>query len=365
MFTAEGVSELLVKNQKTLLDLIALEKTLNNRFADMEDAIRCLILSVASGEPMVMIGPPGTAKSHLIRVFCQLTGMLEEDLAPAQNGPSSQADQPLREIRRSPDYFTYLLTQFTEPSELFGYFDIGKLVNEPYQLIKLDDHAMQRARVVFLDEIFNASSAILNALLTFMNEREIHDRGKILKTRLQCLFSATNHIPASGDLSAVYDRFLLRCWLENEPAQTDRLKRLLSMGWTETHAPGRNLEKAERDRRYYDLLDGIVELQTHISELTGTNGLSIDPTSPLFARLADMVEQARTMELSDGSNRRLIKFTRIMLINRLLEFARADLFKVDRPGLLYEDLLIFLRFGLDQRDDALLRRYRKEQDGSS
>lgn len=361
MFTAGGISKLLAKNQNVLSDLVSLETALNHRFADMKNAIRCLILSVASGEPMLMIGPPGTAKSRLIRVFCQLTGMLDDDeYAASSTEIEGTTDRSPYEIHRSPDYFTYLLTQFTEPSELFGYFDIGKLVNEPYQLVKLDDHTMQRARVVFLDEVFNANSAILNTLLTFMNEREIHDRGKILKTPMRCLFSATNYVPGSDELSAFYDRFLLRCWLDNEPARTDRLKRLLSMGWTETHAPGQDLNKAERERRYFDLVDGVVALQNHIEELTRAGDLSIDDTSQLFARFADMIEQARTIELSEASNRRLIKFARIMLINRLLEYARAESFDAEQPALEPEDLLVFLKFGLDQRDDALVRRYSKE-----
>jgi MoxR-like ATPase len=365
MFTAKGISQLLTKNKKTLLNLVSLEATLNLRFADMEEAVRCLILSVAAGEPMLMIGPPGTGKSRLIRVFSELTGMLEEEEKGEVPTSKREDKRALREIERSPKYFSYLLTQFTEPSELFGYFDIGKLVNEPHQLVKLDEHSMQRARVVFLDEVFNASSAILNSLLTFMNEREIYDRGKIFKTPLQCLLSATNRVPESGELSAFYDRFLLRCWLENEPARPDPLKRLLHMGWTETHAPGRDLNKAERDRRFPDLLDGAIELQAHIEELSRAGDLSVDETSPLFATLADLVEQARTMELSDGSNRRLIKFTKVMLINRLLEYARSKSFKVERPGIQHDDLLVFLRFGLDRVDDSLYRRFLKEGQGMS
>lgn len=364
MFTEKGISALLNKNKAVLSELVELEKVLNHRFADMDEAVHCLILSIASGEPMVMIGPPGTAKSRLIRVFCHLIGMLDdEEMEFSSNRLEASTAQSLREIERSPDYFSYLLTQFTEPSELFGYFDIGKLVNDPYELVKLDDHAMQRARVVFLDEIFNASSAILNALLTFMNEREIYDRGKILKTPMRCFFSATNRVPESGDLDAVYDRFVLRCWLDNEPAQTSRLKRLMSMGWIETHAPGRELAETERGQRYPDLLDGVAKLQANILELTRIGDLSVDQNSPLFATLADMVEQARAMELSECSNRRLIKFTRIMLINRLLEYAKAEDFEVKNPEIQSSDLLLLLRFGLDQRDESLLMRYRKELNG--
>jgi MoxR-like ATPase len=355
MFNGKGIQQLLKANEEVLSDLVALEAILNHRFANMEEAIRCLILSAASGEAMLLVGPPGTAKSRLIRVFCMLTNILEDDA-----GGTILLKSELREIKRDSKYFTYLLTQFTEPAELFGYFDIAALTGAQPELKKLDDHAMQRARIVFLDEVFNASSAILNALLTFMNEREIHDRGKVYRTPVQNVFGATNFVPDGAELVGIYDRFLLRCRLENEVAQPESLARLVKMGWTETYAPGRVLERDDRLRNFPNLLDGLLEMQGQIGILAKKDELTIETGSKLFGELADIVQQARDQELTDGSNRRVIKFARIMLLNRLLTYASEGKFEVRSPAVTEEDLLLLVRFGLDRPDQTLFRTYQKK-----
>jgi len=362
MFKAEGMRELLRENQRVLADLVKLEVALNERFADMDDAVRCLVLSVASGEPMLLVGPPGTAKSRLIRVFCMLTGLLEppKDASSKSANKAKTAAPALTEVERSPAFFTYLLTEFTEPAELFGYFDIGKLVNEPHQLVKMDEHAMQRARVVFLDEVFNAGSAILNALLTFMNEREIHERGKILKTPMQCFFSASNHTPTDGHLAAVYDRFVLRCWLDNEPSVPGRITKLVDLGWKETHGGDASNAPSGEGDQFTGLLDGVLAMQRHLQRLTATGTLEIDQRSDLFERLASIVELVRKKRLSSASNRRLIKFARIMLLNRLLDYAAEEEFDPKSPTLRPEDLRVFLQFGLDQHDGHLLKQFGKD-----
>jgi MoxR-like ATPase len=360
MFNGDGLAKLLKANEKVLSDLVALEKTLNHRFADMEEPIRCLMLAAASGEAMLLVGPPGTAKSRLIRVFCMLTGILEDDSRVENTAEATLAQPALREIKRHSGYFTYLLTQFTEPAELFGYFDIAALTGPNPELKKLDQHAMQRARVVFLDEVFNASSAILNALLTFLNEREIHDRGKIYRTPVQNVFGATNQVPNGGDLAAVYDRFLLRCRIENIAAEPVKLTRLFKMGWTESYAPGQTDGAEEYRKTFPDLLDGLLRMQTQIGVLATQGELTIDTGSKLFGELADILQQTRDLELTEGSNRRVIKFARIMMLNRLLSYATDGQFSVLAPSVTQEDLLLLLRFGLDRPDRPLFTAYQKK-----
>jgi MoxR-like ATPase len=349
MFSGEALSKLREKNYKTLSRLVDLEMSLNQRFVDMEDAVRCLILSVASGEPMLLVGPPGTAKSRLIRAFCNLVGEVPDDAFAGPGAPAKESAE-LVEVKRSSSFFSYLLTQFTEPSELFGYFDISKLVNEPHVLVKLDDRSMQRARVVFLDEIFNASSAILNALLTFMNEREINDRGTVYTVPLQCLFSATNDTPHSAELNAVFDRFLLRCWLDNEGASPTNMRKLLRAGWTETYAPPHVHGGNGTNGSFDGLLDQVAIFHQNIEIMARQGELVIEPDSPLFATLADVVQSLRQSELTDASNRRLIKFSRIFLISRLLDSVRDSELDDGSPLMRQKDLAVFIRFGLDRRD---------------
>ena len=355
MFSKKELSKLLKNHRATLWKLTMLQAALNERFSNMEDAVECLILSVAAGEPMLLVGPPGTAKSRLIRAFCNYVGMIPDEALTFSRSVSGQIGPSLHEVNRTPSFFTYLLTQFTEPSELFGYFDIGKLLNEPHELVKLDEYAMQRARVVFLDEVFNASSAVLNALLTFMNEREVHDRGTVYKVPLQCLFSATNQTPRTPELKGIFDRFLLRCWLNNERATASTMSNLLRAGWKETHAP-----RAMRKEQFEGLLDGVIALQLDIEKQTQEGELIVEKDSPLFAILADLVHQVREAELSDASNRRVIKFARVMLISRLLDYAREGKSKASSLEMRREDLAVFLRFGLDRPDFVVVENFRKE-----
>ena len=142
---------------------------------------------------------------------------------------------------------------------------------------------MQRAEVVFLDEVFNASSAILNALLTFMNERKFHDRGVVYPTPLKMLFGATNHAPREEGLGAVYDRFLLRCRMENAPAGHDALSRLLSAAWTETHS------HADAGQGHFKDLPGTLQTYRDTIETMTTEGkLVVDPLGKALPQLAAM-----------------------------------------------------------------------------
>jgi MoxR-like ATPase len=139
-----------------------------------------MVISVLAGEHIALIGPPGTAKSALVRTFSQLIASR---------------------------YFEYLLTRFTEPSEVLGPIDINELRSDRY--IRRERGKLPTARLVFLDEIFKASSAILNALLTVINERKFYQDGVPVPVRLKILFAATNEIPEHSELGALKDRFVL------------------------------------------------------------------------------------------------------------------------------------------------------------
>ena len=255
MFEKDGLNALYAAHRDTLNKVVAVETALRERFYCMDHAIECLMIAAMSGEAMVMIGPPGTAKSRLIRAFCNLLELIPDDAMRGKGDDSNGSG------KSTEDYFEYLLTQFTEPNELFGFYDLSKLDTEG--LVKKEDNMMQRAKVVFLDEMFNASSAILNSLLTFMNERKFHDRGEVRETPLRLLVSATNHPPREESLGAVYDRFLLRCRMNNlatrQTSPAD-LADLLQTGWQETHAA--NLGHRES---WSTLLDDLKALQDDVN----------------------------------------------------------------------------------------------------
>jgi len=123
--------------------------------------------------------------------------------------------------------FDYLLTRFTEPNELFGPFDIRKL--REGELQTNTEGMLPEASLVFLDELLNANSAILNSLLVALNER-IFRRGKETRPLAALLFvGASNHLPEDDALNALFDRFLLRVRCDNVPGE--RLADVLSAGW--------------------------------------------------------------------------------------------------------------------------------------
>lgn len=144
---------------------------------------RAVLLALLAGQHALLLGPPGTAKSLLARSLC---------------GVFDQAE-----------YFEYLLSRFTHPDELFGPVSIPGLKDEDYR--RLTQGFLPKAHVAFLDEIFKANSAILNSLLTLINERVFHHGRHRDPVPLLGVIGASNELPEPGaGLDALYDRFLVR-----------------------------------------------------------------------------------------------------------------------------------------------------------
>jgi MoxR-like ATPase len=156
-------------------------RRLEGQFLGKEEIIRLLFISAVAGEHMVMVGPPGTAKSALVRSFA--------DTIDAR-------------------YYDYLLTRFTEPNEIFGPVDIQAFRQGAYR--RRIDGMLPEAEIAFLDEIFKANSAILNSLLGVLNSRRFSHGNTTVSVPLISLFAASNEVPSDDALSALFDRFLLR-----------------------------------------------------------------------------------------------------------------------------------------------------------
>lgn len=163
-----------------MLDAVRAE--LKAQFLERDEVVDGLLVALLCRQHVLLLGPPGTAKSQLVRA-----------LAARLEG-----------ARR----FEWLLTKFTTPEELFGPVDLPALEAGRYD--RLIDRKLPTAEVVFLDEVFKANSAILNALLTVMNERTFHQGSGPLEVPLQTLVAASNELPDEEALDALYDRFLLR-----------------------------------------------------------------------------------------------------------------------------------------------------------
>jgi MoxR-like ATPase len=172
---------------------------LQQQFLAKEEIIRLLLISVLAGEHLLLIGPPGTAKSALVRTLARLLDAR---------------------------YFEYLLTRFSEPNELLGPVDIRAFREGSYR--RRTERMLPDAEIVFLDEIFKANSAILNSLLTLLNERKLHIGAERLEVPLLALFAASNEVPSDDSLAALLDRFLLRVRSHN--LDSFHFHRLIAVG---------------------------------------------------------------------------------------------------------------------------------------
>jgi MoxR-like ATPase len=170
-------------------------------FVGKDEIVDLLGISLLARENLFLLGPPGTAKSAIVRLLSSCV----------EDGKN----------------FEYLLTRFTEPNEIFGPFDIRKL--KEGELVTNTEGMMPEASLVFFDEIFNANSAILNSLLMALNEK-IFRRGKETRRLPALMFvGASNMLPEDEALQALLDRFLIR--VKCEYVDPELLQEVLLAGW--------------------------------------------------------------------------------------------------------------------------------------
>src|SRR6516165_8821759 len=206
-------------------------QSLGRFFVAKQELIDLMLVAAVAQEPLLLVGPPGTAKSDLVLKFKDALGIADED------------------------YFEYMLTRFTEPSEIIGPIDINQLRDGRY--VRREQGKLPTARLAFLDEIFKSNSAILNILLTIINERKFYQDGVPQPVRLRILFAATNEIPEQGELAALKDRFCLKA--ESRSVQDEHFAELIDAGlegevhkqlnqkpWCEGHAGLDDVLKASR-----------------------------------------------------------------------------------------------------------------------
>lgn len=238
-------------------------------FVGKDEIIDLLGLCLVGGENLFLLGPPGTAKSALVH-----------ELASRMEGRS----------------FDYLLTRFTEPNELFGPFDLRRL--REGELITNTEGMLPEASLVFLDELLNANSAILNSLLLALNER-LFRRGKESRRMKTLMFvGASNHLPEDDALKALFDRFLLRVRADN--VAPEQLVAVLDAGW--------KLQRTDGPRTASLHFEDIESLQRLLPlvDLTGVR--------PAYAELIQRIRHAG-LAVSD---RRAVRLQRLIAASALL-----------------------------------------------
>src|SRR5215510_4793137 len=177
-------SELQAEAEAVRQRLQRFRTSLGRFFVAKQELIDLMLVAAVAQEPLLLVGPPGTAKSDLVLKFKDAVGIADED------------------------YFEYMLTRFTEPSEIIGPIDIGLLREGRY--VRREQGKLPTAQLAFLDEIFKSNSAILNILLTIINERKFYQDGVPQPVRLAVLFAATNEVPEQAELAALKDRFVFK-----------------------------------------------------------------------------------------------------------------------------------------------------------
>ena len=161
--------------------ILAAGAKLERGLIEREAEARLLLLALVGGEHLLLLGPPGTAKSELCRRLSAVAGLT---------------------------YFERTLTRFSTPEELFGPLSLTALERDEF--LRATAGYAPDAELLFIDEIFKSNSAILNTLLTLLNERLFDNGASRARVPLLSAVAASNEGPESEELAALYDRFLLR-----------------------------------------------------------------------------------------------------------------------------------------------------------
>ncbi|MDH5806836.1 MAG: AAA family ATPase [Candidatus Methanomethylicaceae archaeon] len=162
---------------------------LTSVFVNREWEAQCLLASLISSEPAILVGPPGTAKTMMIEYLAKLTNTR---------------------------YFYYLLTRFTEPDELLGPLDINALREGEYK--RITANRLPEAEIIFLDEIFKASSAVRNILLDIILNKRYLDGRTYVKLPTLTIYTASNEISTDEEDQAFYDRLTIRDFIKYVPS---------------------------------------------------------------------------------------------------------------------------------------------------
>jgi MoxR-like ATPase len=271
-----------------------LSSLIKAKFVGKDSLLDMIAVCAIAHEHLLIVGPPGTAKSELVKQFA-----LRCSAGAGKNGTIP--------------YFEYLLTRFTEPNEIFGPVDVQKFqAGQGHHRITTGH--LPKAEIAFLDEVFKSNSAILNSLLNILNERVFYNGDRVEPVPLLCAIGATNEIPDDTTLAALYDRFLVRMWTDN--VDDSRFGDLLGKGW--------DLEKDRIQQGYQIKVKASVSTDALANVHRALEHVNLDP---VLNRYHEVIRRIRSegIEISD---RRAIKLLKLIgssgLLRQSLEANTGD-----------------------------------------
>ncbi len=290
------LSELARDIDETRARILRHRRALSERFVRRDEELDLLTLCAAAQEPLLFVGPPGTAKSDMVVKFVESLGLGEGD------------------------YFEYMLTKFTEPGEILGPVDIEAL--KQGRFVRRTRARLPEARVAFLDEVFKGNSAILNTLLTLVNERKFYQDGAATPARLALLFGATNEVPDAPELDALADRFVLK--VETLPVKDTHFTELIDAG-------ARNEVLRATAQRPWVRGDATLDDYLRFKSYLDLSAAAADPAedrarwfpAPVFAEFRRVI---RALELEDRvtvSDRKAVKLYRLIRARAFLHHGGA------------------------------------------
>lgn len=164
----------------------SIEEELQEFFVEREEVLHGLAVAMLSETNILLLGPPGTAKSMSVRAW--------RDHIVASKGTGKKTDEGAKK-------FEWLLTKFSTPEEIFGPYSI-KALSEEDRYSRITVNKLPECHLAFLDEIFKCNSGLLNALLPVLNERVFHNDGIAHKIPLLTVVGASNEIPDQDEKSS-------------------------------------------------------------------------------------------------------------------------------------------------------------------
>lgn len=253
-------------NTELFIKLQNFRASLNASFLERQEVIDGVLASILTKQNAFLFGAPGTGKSELVKEI--------------SNGFAGSK------------FFGYLLSPTTDPSELFGPVAVSKLLKDEY--VRDVDGYLPDANIAFLDELFRGSSAVLNSLLTVLNERTFNNGRSVIRTPIQAIVAATNSFPQEESLQAFCDRFLFR-------PTVNCLKSPSSKSLLDCWAIG----EEERPSVHSELtFEDLRDLQEEVQNVK-VNHLFLDS----FRQTLDLLE-ARGITVSDRRRVQILKFMR-------------------------------------------------------